>query len=61
MSEQTGAAYRLWTPQGFREDEWTHAESAEALSQQMYTFLAGGYLRAEPAPPRKARLPRGGI
>ena len=32
MSEQTGAAYRLWTPQGFREDEWTHAESAEALS-----------------------------
>lgn len=23
---------RLWTPQGFREDEWTHAESAEALS-----------------------------
>jgi uncharacterized protein (DUF934 family) len=23
---------RLWTPQGFREDEWTHAESAEALA-----------------------------
>lgn len=22
---------RLWTPQGFREDRWTHAESAEAL------------------------------
>ena len=22
---------RLWTPAGFREDEWTHAESAEAL------------------------------
>ncbi|KQZ80787.1 hypothetical protein ASD64_10755 [Mesorhizobium sp. Root157] len=22
---------RLWTPQGFREDEWTHAESADAL------------------------------
>ncbi|TIS11172.1 MAG: DUF934 domain-containing protein, partial [Mesorhizobium sp.] len=23
---------RLWTPNGFREDEWTHAESAEALA-----------------------------
>ncbi|MCP9229814.1 MULTISPECIES: DUF934 domain-containing protein [unclassified Mesorhizobium] len=22
---------RLWTPDGFREDEWVHAESAEAL------------------------------
>lgn len=24
-------AMRLWTPDGFREDEWVHAESAEAL------------------------------
>ena len=23
---------RLWTPNGFRDDEWTHAESAEALA-----------------------------
>ncbi len=23
---------RLWTPQGFSEDEWTHGESAEALA-----------------------------
>ena len=23
---------RLWTPAGFREDEWSHAESAEALA-----------------------------
>src|SRR5262245_8530269 len=22
---------RLWTPEGFREDEWRHAENAEAL------------------------------
>lgn len=22
---------RLWTPQGFRDDEWTHADSADAL------------------------------
>src|SRR4051794_16691564 len=25
------AETRLWTPDGFREDEWGHAESAEAL------------------------------
>jgi uncharacterized protein (DUF934 family) len=25
-------APRLWTPKGFREDDWTHAETAEALS-----------------------------
>jgi uncharacterized protein (DUF934 family) len=25
-------AIRLWTPQGFREDEWARAESAEALA-----------------------------
>ncbi|TGQ46024.1 DUF934 domain-containing protein [Mesorhizobium sp. M00.F.Ca.ET.216.01.1.1] len=25
-------AIRLWTPTGFREDEWAHAESADALS-----------------------------
>lgn len=23
---------RLWTPQGFREDEWAHADNAEALA-----------------------------
>lgn len=26
------AAPRLWTPAGFREDEWRHAETAEALA-----------------------------
>ena len=26
------AGPRLWTPEGFREDEWTHADSAEALA-----------------------------
>ncbi len=32
MSEQTQEIVtRLWTPEGFREDEWRHAESAEAL------------------------------
>ncbi|AZN96305.1 DUF934 domain-containing protein [Mesorhizobium sp. M9A.F.Ca.ET.002.03.1.2] len=33
MTEPTPEiAIRLWTPKGFREDEWTHAESADALS-----------------------------
>jgi uncharacterized protein (DUF934 family) len=36
MTETKSAAsdpnVRLWTPDGFREDEWTHADSAEVLS-----------------------------
>jgi uncharacterized protein (DUF934 family) len=33
MTESVAATQpRLWTPQGFREDEWTHAESADALA-----------------------------
>jgi uncharacterized protein (DUF934 family) len=31
MTEQT-AETRLWAPEGFREDEWHHAESSEVLS-----------------------------
>lgn len=33
MAEPTPeTAPRLWTPKGFREDEWTHAESVDALA-----------------------------
>ena len=32
MSDIETAAPRLWTPEGFREDEWSHAETAEALA-----------------------------
>ncbi len=33
MTEPTDKpAVRLWTPAGFREDEWNHAESADALA-----------------------------
>ncbi|MBS3650164.1 DUF934 domain-containing protein [Pseudaminobacter sp. 19-2017] len=32
MTEQPAPQPRLWTPAGFKEDEWTHAESAEALA-----------------------------
>jgi uncharacterized protein (DUF934 family) len=31
-AETAGAGPRLWTPEGFREDEWTHAEDAGALA-----------------------------
>ncbi len=31
-SEQATPEMRLWTPRGFRDDEWIHAESAEALA-----------------------------
>lgn len=30
--ETSTPTVRLWTPDGFREDEWTHAESAGALA-----------------------------
>jgi uncharacterized protein (DUF934 family) len=32
MTEQTTPEIRLWTPEGFRDDEWSHAESADALA-----------------------------
>ncbi|CDX24037.1 conserved hypothetical protein [Mesorhizobium sp. ORS 3324] len=32
MTDPTKSETRLWTPKGFREDDWTHAESAEALA-----------------------------
>lgn len=34
IKSEAGAApaQRLWTAKGFREDDWTHAETAEALS-----------------------------
>ncbi len=32
MTETTAPAARVWTPQGFRENEWTRSDSAEALA-----------------------------
>nr|WP_245428571.1 DUF934 domain-containing protein [Mesorhizobium ephedrae] len=31
-NETAAAPPRLWTPEGFREDEWQHADNAEALA-----------------------------
>jgi uncharacterized protein (DUF934 family) len=32
VQETNAPAVRLWTPDGFREDEWVHAERADALA-----------------------------
>ncbi|RWA85025.1 DUF934 domain-containing protein [Mesorhizobium sp.] len=32
MTESTTPGTRLWTPKGFREDDWVHVENAEALA-----------------------------
>jgi uncharacterized protein (DUF934 family) len=40
---------RLWTPDGFREDEWVHAESADALAGNRRVILPlAAYLALEP-------------
>ena len=36
---ETPATPRLWTPEGFREDEWSHAEGAEALAGNRRVIL----------------------
>ncbi|MGQ2904460.1 MAG: DUF934 domain-containing protein [Neoaquamicrobium sediminum] len=38
MSE-TETVTRLWTPDGFREDEWSHAEDAQALAGNQRVIL----------------------
>ncbi|MGX9181534.1 DUF934 domain-containing protein [Mesorhizobium sp. BHbdii] len=47
---------RLWTPKGFREDEWTHAESADALSGNGRFILSlQAFLNLDPAVRRSAK------
>ncbi|MBA3446807.1 MAG: DUF934 domain-containing protein [Pseudaminobacter sp.] len=42
-------ATRLWTPQGFREDEWVHAGSAEALAGNgRFILPLQGFLDLDP-------------
>jgi uncharacterized protein (DUF934 family) len=53
--ETSTPVVRLWTPEGFREDEWVHAEGVEALSGggriilplQAYLDLDPGVRKAE--------------
>ncbi len=52
---QAGAP-RLWTPDGFREDEWSHAESAEALAGNgRFILPLQAFLALEPAQRRSAK------
>jgi uncharacterized protein (DUF934 family) len=57
MTEPAAApAPRLWTPQGFREDEWTHADGAEALpGNGRFILPLQAVLRLDPEQRRSAR------
>jgi uncharacterized protein (DUF934 family) len=39
MTDTTAPETRLWTPQGFRDDEWRHGEDAEALASNNKVIL----------------------
>ncbi|MER2533982.1 MAG: DUF934 domain-containing protein [Rhizobiaceae bacterium] len=56
MSETPATAMHLWTPQGFRDDDWTHAEDAAALSGNgRFILPLGAFLTLEPEQRRQAR------
>ncbi len=47
--ETSAPVVRLWTPQGFREDEWIHADGAEALAGESRIILPlQAYLDLDP-------------
>ena len=57
MTAQTPESIvRLWTPTGFREDEWTHAENADALSGNgRFILPLQAFLDLDPEARRSAR------
>ncbi|WP_214476163.1 DUF934 domain-containing protein [Mesorhizobium sp. dw_380] len=56
MTETTTPEPRLWTPEGFREDEWSHAESADALSGNgRFILPLQAFLDLEPEVRRSAK------
>jgi uncharacterized protein (DUF934 family) len=56
MTEQPAPQPRLWTPAGFREDEWTHAEGAEALAGNgRFILPLAAFLALDPAQRRSAK------
>lgn len=54
-------AVRLWTPKGFREDEWVHAEGAEALAGESRVILPLQAFLDLDGEARKAAAPRLGV
>lgn len=56
MTEPNLAAPRLWTPAGFRDDPWRHAESADALAGNDCVILPlQVFLALDPGARRAAR------
>ncbi|TPK43275.1 DUF934 domain-containing protein [Mesorhizobium sp. B2-5-4] len=56
MTEPTTPETRLWTPEGFREDEWIHAESADALSgNDRFILPLQAFLDLDPEVRRSAK------
>lgn len=61
MSETAEASHRLWTPNGFREDEWRHGADAEALASNGNIILPlAAFLALDPQA-RVDALPRLGV
>lgn len=59
--ETSTPVVRLWTPDGFRDDEWVHADSADALSGEGHYILPlQAYLDLDPEI-RSARQDRIGV
>lgn len=55
MSETPTIVPRLWTPEGFREDEWTHVEDASALAGNgRFILPLAAFLGLEPEQRRQA-------
>lgn len=49
-------AVRLWTPAGFRDDEWSHAEGAEALAGNgRFILPLAAFLGLDPVSRKSAR------
>lgn len=57
----TAPVVRLWTPQGFRDDEWIHAGSADALSGNARIILPLEAFLALDAETRSAAAGRLGV
>ncbi len=61
MTQPTPDAPRLWTPSGFREDTWTHADSAEALEGNAAVILPLPVWQALDAETKTANRDRIGV
>lgn len=61
MSDATPTPTRLWTPEGFREDPWRHAEDLEALTANHPVILPLALFMALDAAEREAALDRLGV